>query len=102
MKTKLPPIAIVFGCVYSKGDIMPPHIFELGLRLNLDGYAELLNTGQALFGEDGCWKTIRVSVKFNSLSHLQEGSEVVVLIFFYDFNLSVWPLNSPDSNLMDY
>ena len=33
MKTKFPATVMVFGVVSSKGHIMPPHIFEVGLNL---------------------------------------------------------------------
>ena len=49
MQTKFPQTVMVFGCVSSKGDVMPPHFFREGLRLNSDAYVELLNTvSQAL------------------------------------------------------
>ena len=44
MQTKFPQTVMVFGCVSSEGDVMPPHFFREGLRLNSDGYVELLNT----------------------------------------------------------
>ncbi|KAL1132100.1 hypothetical protein AAG570_010058 [Ranatra chinensis] len=44
MQTKFPQTVMVFGCVSSKGDVMPPHLFQGGLRLTSDGYVELLNT----------------------------------------------------------
>ena len=34
MKTEFPATVIVFGVVWSKGHIMPPHIFEVGLKVN--------------------------------------------------------------------
>ena len=44
MKTKFSQTVMVFGCVSSEGDKMPPHFFREGLRLNLDAYMELLIT----------------------------------------------------------
>ena len=44
MQTKFPQTVMVFGCVSSEGDVMPLHFFQEGLRLNSDGYVELLNT----------------------------------------------------------
>ena len=35
---------MVFGCVSCEGDVMPPHFFTEGLRLNSDAYIELLIT----------------------------------------------------------
>ena len=34
MKTKFPATVMVFGVVSSGSHIMPPHIFEVGLRVN--------------------------------------------------------------------
>ena len=34
MKTKFPATVMVFGGVSSEGHIMPPHIFEVGLKVN--------------------------------------------------------------------
>ena len=34
MKTKFPATVIVFGVVSSEGHIMPPHIFQVGLKVN--------------------------------------------------------------------
>ena len=34
MRTKFPATVMVFGVVSSEGHIMPPHIFEVGLKVN--------------------------------------------------------------------
>ena len=34
LKTKFPATVMVFGVVSSEGHIMPPHIFEVGLKVN--------------------------------------------------------------------
>ena len=34
MKSKTKFAGMVFGVISSKGDVMPPHIFEKGLRVN--------------------------------------------------------------------
>ena len=36
MKTKFPATVMVFSVVSSEGHIMPPHIFEVGLKVYLD------------------------------------------------------------------
>ena len=38
MKTKFPATVMVFGVVSSEGHIMPPHIFEVGLKVNTKVY----------------------------------------------------------------
>ena len=42
MKTKFPATVMVFGVVSSEGYIMPPHIFEVGLKVNTKVYLNVL------------------------------------------------------------
>ena len=42
MKTKFPAIVMVFGVVSSEGHIMPPHIFEVSLKVNTKVYLDVL------------------------------------------------------------
>ena len=44
MKTKCPATVIVFGVVSSEGRIMPPHIFEVGLKVNTKVYLDVLKS----------------------------------------------------------
>ena len=44
MKTKFPATVIVFGVVLSEGHIMPPHIFEVGLKVNTKVYLDVLKS----------------------------------------------------------
>ena len=44
MKTKFPAAVMVFGVVPSEGHIMPPHIFEVGLKVNNKVYLDVLNS----------------------------------------------------------
>ena len=44
MKTKFPATVMVFGVVSSKGHIMPPHIFEVGLKVNTKVYLDVLKS----------------------------------------------------------
>ena len=41
MKTKFPATVMVFGVVSSNGHIMPPHIFEVGLKVNTKVYLDV-------------------------------------------------------------
>ena len=45
MKTKFPATVIVFGVVSSEGHIMPPHIFEVSLKVNTKVYLDMLKNG---------------------------------------------------------
>ena len=44
MKTKFPATVMVFGVVSSKGHIMPPLIFEVGLKVNTNVYLDVLKS----------------------------------------------------------
>ena len=44
MKTKFPATVMVFGVVSSEGYIMPPHIFEVGLKVNTKVYLDVLKS----------------------------------------------------------
>ena len=44
MKTKFPAKVMVFGVVSSEGHIMPPHIFEVSLKVNTKVYVDVLKS----------------------------------------------------------
>ena len=44
MKTKFPATVMVFGVVSSEGHTMPPHIFEVGLKINIKVYLDVLKS----------------------------------------------------------
>ena len=44
MKTKFPATVMVFGVVSSEGHIIPPHIFEVGLKVNTKVYLDVLKS----------------------------------------------------------
>ena len=44
MKTKFPATVIVFGVVSRESYIMPPHIFEVGLKVNTKVYLDVLKS----------------------------------------------------------
>ena len=44
MKTKFPATVMVFGGVTSEGHTMPPHIFEVGLKVNTKVYLDVLKS----------------------------------------------------------
>ena len=44
MKTKFPATVMVFGVVTSEGYIMPPHIFEVSLKVNTKVYLDVLKS----------------------------------------------------------
>ena len=44
LKTKFPATVMVFDVVSSEGHIMPPHIFEVGLKVNTKVYLDVLKS----------------------------------------------------------
>ena len=44
MKTKFPSTVMVLGVVSSEDHIMPPHIFEVGLKVNTKVYLDVLKS----------------------------------------------------------
>ena len=44
MQTKFPAMVMVFDVVSSEGHIMPPHIFEVGLKVNTKVYLDVLKS----------------------------------------------------------
>ena len=44
MKTKFPATVMVIGVVSSESYIMPPHIFEVGLKVNIKVYQDVLKS----------------------------------------------------------
>ena len=44
MNTKFPATVMVFGVVSSEGHIMPPHIFEVSLKVNTKVYLDVLKS----------------------------------------------------------
>ena len=42
LETKFPTTIMVFGVVSSEGHIMPPHIFEVGMKVNTKEYLDVL------------------------------------------------------------
>ena len=44
MKTKFPATVMVSGVVSSESHIMPPHIFDVGLKVNTKVYLDVLKS----------------------------------------------------------
>ena len=56
MKTKFLATVMAFGVVSSEGHIMPPHIFEVSLKVNTKVYLDVLKSGAIrwLMADSGC------------------------------------------------
>ena len=67
MKTKFPATVMVFGVVSSEGHSMPPHIFEVGLKVNTKVYLDVLKDvviswcNQVAGGRPWVWQQVAAS-----------------------------------------
>ena len=103
MKTKFPATVMVFGVVSSEGHIMPPHIFEVGLKVDTKVYLDVLKSvvipwcNQAAGGRPWVWQLD------SAPAHKSKETQAWLLKECYDFVLfSHWPPSSPNLNPLDY
>ena len=96
MKTKFSATVMVFGMVSSEGHIMPPHIFEVGLKVNTKVYLDVLRSvvipwcNQVTGGRPWVWQQDSAPV------HKSKETQAWLQKECYDFVLfSHWPLSSP-------
>ena len=103
MKTKFPTTVMVFGVVSSEGYIMPPHIFEVGLKVNIKVYLNVLKSvvipwcNQVVGDRPWVWHQDSV------LAHKSKETQAWLQKECYDFvPFSHWPPSSSDLNPLDY
>ena len=103
MKTKFAATVMVFGVVSSEGHIMPPHIFEVGLKDNTKVYLDVLKSvvipwcNQVAGGRPWVWQ------QDSAPAHKSKETQTWLQKECYDFvPFSHWPPSSPDLNPLDY
>ena len=103
MKTKFLATVMVFGVVSREGHIMPPHIFEVGLKVNTEVYMDVLKSvvipwcNQVAHGRPWVWQQDSVA------AHKSKETQAWLQKECYDsIPFSHWPHSSPDLNLLDY
>ena len=104
MKTKFLAMVMVVGVVSSEGHIMPPHIFEVGLKVNTKVYLDVLKSvvipwcNQVASGRPWVWQ------QDSALAHKSKETQAWLQKECYDFvPFSHWPPpSSSDLNLLDY
>ena len=101
MKTKFLATVMVFGVVSSEGHIIPPHIFEVGLKVNTKVYLDVLKSvvipwyNQVAGGWPWVWQ--------QDLAPAHKSKEARLQKECYDFvPFSHCPPPSPDLNLLNY
>ena len=102
-KTKFPATVMVFSVVSSEGRIMPPHIFEVGLKVNNKVYLDVLKSvvipwcNQVASGRPWVWQ------QDSALAHKSKETQAWLQMECYDFvPFSHWPPSSPELNPLDY
>ena len=103
MKTKFPAPVMVFSVVSSEDHIMPPHIFEVGLKVNTKVYLDVLKRvvipwcNQVAGGRPWVWQQDSVP------THKSKETQACLQKECYDFvPFSHWPPFSHDLNPLDY
>ena len=103
IKTKFPATVKVFGVVLSEGHIMPPHIFDVGLKVNTKVYLDVLKSvvipwcNQVTGGRPWLWQ------QDSAPAHKSKETQAWLQKECYDFvPFSHWLPCSPDLNPLDY
>ena len=102
MKTKFPARVMVFVVVSSEGHIIPPHIFEVGLKVNTKVYLDVMKSvvipwcNQVAGGRPWVWQ------QDSAQAHKSKETQVW-LQECYDFvPFTHSPSSFPDLNPLDY
>ena len=100
---KFPATVMVFCVFSSEGHIIPPHIFEVGLKVNTKVYLDVLKRvvipwcSQVAGGRPWVWQ------QDSAPAHKSKETKAWLWKECYDFvPFSHWPLSSPDLNPLDY
>ena len=103
MQTKFPATIMVFGVVSSEGDVMPPHFFADGLRLNTEGYIQVLSEvvkpwiDRVARGRPYVWQ------QDSAPCHTSRKTQAWLSENFVDHTgPDIWPPSSPDCNPLDF
>ena len=103
MKTKFSATVMVFGVVSSVDHIMPPHIFEVGLKVNTKVYLDVLKSVVILWCNQVAGGRPRVWQQDSAPAHKSKETEAWLQKECYDFvPFSHWPPSSADLNPLDY
>ena len=103
MKTKFPATVMVFGVVSSEGHTMPPHVFEVGLKVNTKVYLDVLKSvvipwcNQVAGGRPWVWQQDSTPAHKSKETQAWVQKECYNFVPFYH-----WPPSSPDLNLLNY
>ena len=103
MHSKFPKTVMVLGIISNEGHVMPPHFFPQGLRLNANGYIEVLETVVKPWIQEVAQGRPFVFQQDSAPSHTAHVTQEWLSENFYDHvTPNMWPPNSPDLNPLDY
>ena len=96
MKTKFPAAVMVFGVVSVEGYTMPPHIFEVGLKVNTKVYLNVLKSVVIPWCNHVAGGRPWVSQRNSAPAHKSKETQVWLQKECYDFvPFSHWPHPTP-------
>ena len=103
MKTKFPATVMVFGVVSSEGHIMPPHIFEVSLKVNTKVYLDVLTSVVIPWWNQVAGARLWVWQQDSALAHKSKETQAWLQKECYDFvPFSHWSPSSTNLNPLDY
>lgn len=103
MHTKFPAAVMVLGVVSSEGDVMPPHFFRQGLRVNAAAYTDVLETVVKPWITAVARGRPYVFQQDSAPSHTAHTTQEWMANNFHDHvTPNMWPPSSPDVNPLDY
>ena len=103
MKTKFPATVMVFGVLSSEGHITPPHIFEVGLKVNTNMYLDVLKSVVIPWCNQVAGGRLWVWQQDSTPDYKSKETQAWLQMECYDFvPFSHWLPSAPDLNLLDY
>ena len=103
METKFPATVMIFGVVSSESRNMPPHIFEVGLKVNTKVYLDVLKSVVILWCNQVAGGGPWVWQQDSAPAHKSKETQDWIQKECYDIvPFSHWPPSSHDLNPLDY
>ena len=99
MKTKFPATVMVLGVISNKGDVMPPHVFEAGLKVNTEVLTNVVKPWMdgVADGRPYIWQ--QDGAPAHNSKKTQDWCRDNLPYFW---EKEVWPPSSPDCSPLDY
>ena len=103
MKTKFPITIMVLGVVSSEGEVMPPHFFEPGVRLNADSYVDVLTNVVKPWMDEKANGRDYVFQQDSAPAHKARKTQSWLHSNVpHHWSPDLWPPSSPDCNPLDF